>query len=152
MTRTKKSLVNLVSSITSQLIILAIGIISTPFLLRWLGDDRYGAFRAATDWSGYLQLLLFGLDGALLSLFALAVGEENKEKVEETLAVGIRAYVKALVFMGIAALLLGWAIPQLVRVKSELIGELQQGYWVGVAGLLLIPLAPFQLLTQSSYR
>lgn len=152
MARTKKSLVNLVSSITSQLIVLAIGIISTPFLLRWLGDDRYGAFRAATDWSGYLQLLLFGLDGALLSLFALAVGEGDREKVEETLAVGIRAYVKALVFMGIAALLLGWALPQLVRVKSELIGELQQGYWVGVAGLLLIPLAPFQLLTQASQR
>ena len=71
---TGRSVVNFSTELMLKLMTLSIGIFGTPLLLYWLGDERYGAFLAATDWGNYLNLLELGISGSLLALLAKAVG------------------------------------------------------------------------------
>ena len=131
---------------------LGIGLVSTPLLLHWLGDERYGAFRAASDWVSYVNLLDLGIGGALLALLAKAVGQGDHKQIRLTLAMGLRAYLQIGLGMFLAGVGLGWFITDLVQVKGLLASELQKGYWLGFLGILLLPLAPFRLLADASQR
>jgi O-antigen/teichoic acid export membrane protein len=152
MTRTIRAVANFSSALGFQILTLSIGIFSTPLLLSWLGDDRYGAFRAASDWGNYLNLLELGLGGSLTSLLAKAVGSGSYENIYSTLITGIRAYLKIALLMIPAAIGLGIFITELVPVKGALINELQTGYWLSIVLILMLPLNPFRLLADASQR
>lgn len=150
--RTGRSVGNFVTSVVFQAMTLGIGLVSTPLLLDWLGDERYGAFRAASDWGSYINLLELGLGGALMALLAQAVGGGDREKVRLTLATGIRAYLQITVGMLLAGAGFGWFITDLVKVNGSLKSELETGYWLGFLSIFLLPLAPFRLLADASQR
>ncbi len=152
MHRTGRSIGIFSTGLLLQVITLAIGLFTTPLLLHWLGDERYGAFRAATDWGGYVNLLQLGVGGSLMALFAKAIGQGDPKAVRLTLATGIRVYLQIMGVMAIAGIALGLAITHLVQVKGELVGELQKGYWLGFLAIFLLPLTPFRLLTDASQR
>jgi O-antigen/teichoic acid export membrane protein len=150
--RTILTIVNFGSILGFQILTLGIGILSTPLLLQWLGDDRYGAFRAANDWGNYLNLLELGLSGSLISLLAKAAGIGDRQNIYLTLATGIKAYLKVTAIIILAGIGLGIFITQLVPVKPALVSDLQIGYWVGLLALLMLPLSPFRLLADASQR
>ena len=150
--RTILTIVNFGSILGFQILTLGIGILSTPLLLQWLGDDRYGAFRAANDWGNYLNLLELGLSGSLMSLLAKAAGIGDRQNIYLTLATGIKAYLKITAIIILAGIGLGIFITQLVPVKPALVSDLQVGYWVGLLALLMLPLSPFRLLADASQR
>ena len=152
MHRTGRSFGNFITGLLLQALTMGISLLSTPLLLRWLGDERWGAFRAASDWAGYVGLLELGVGGALLALLAIAVGQGDRQKVRLTLATGIRVYLQIMALMVLAGAALGLFITHLVQVKGTLASELQNGYWVGIMGILLLPLYPFQLLADASQR
>ena len=152
MNRSGRSLINYITSIFLQVMQLAIAIISTPLLLHWLGDDRFGAFRAANDWANYIGLLEFGVGGALSALVAKALGSGDRSQIRSILATGMRTYLQIFGVMIIASVILGWFIPDLVQIKPELRQELRVGYWIGCLGLIFVPLTPFQFLVSASQR
>ncbi|WGV29008.1 lipopolysaccharide biosynthesis protein [Halotia branconii] len=152
MHRTGRSVVNFATGLMLQVITLSIGLFATPVLLSWLGDDRYGAFRAATDWGNYLNLLELGIGGSLLALLAKAVGIGDRHQIRLTLATGIKTYLNIMGVMMLVGVGLGCFITNLVPVKGLLVGELQKGYWLGLLGILLLPLSPFRLLAAASQR
>ncbi|WP_413171758.1 polysaccharide biosynthesis C-terminal domain-containing protein [Anabaena azotica] len=152
MQRTGRSVVNFGSGLMLQVMTLSIGIFSTPLLLHWLGDERYGAFRAANDWGNYLNLLELGISGSLLALLAKTVGIGEHQQIRLTLATGIKAYLKIMIVMVLAGVGLGLFITHLVPVQGVLVSELQKGYWLGFLAVLLLPLTPFRLLADASQR
>jgi O-antigen/teichoic acid export membrane protein len=152
MSRTRRSVASFASALLLQVITLLIGIVSTPLLLKWLGDDRFGAFRSVSDWLGHLKILELGLSGALMPVLASALGQNDRSKVQLTLAVGIRAYCKVVLLMLGAAIVLGCSISHLIPIQKSLTSELQTAYWIGLSGFLMIPLSPFRLLTEASQR
>jgi O-antigen/teichoic acid export membrane protein len=152
MNRSGRSLINYITSICLQVMQLGIAIISTPLLLHWLGDNRYGAFRAATDWTNYIGLLELGVGGALSALIAKALGSGDKSKVGAILATGMRIYLQILAVMIIVYVGLGWFITDLVPVKASLQQELKLGYWISGLGFLFFPLTPLQFLVSASQR
>ena len=152
MQRTGRSIFNFSSGLLLQAITLGIGIVSTPLLLHWLGDERYGAFRAASDWANYLTLLELGISGSLLSFLAKAIGIGERKQILLTLVTGIKAYLKIMLMMILAGIVLGFFITHLVPVQGHLVSELQNGYWLGFLGIFLLPLNPFQLLANASQR
>jgi Na+-driven multidrug efflux pump len=81
MNRSERSLINYITSIFGTAMLLAVSIVSTPLLLAWLGDTRFGAFRAASDWASYIGLLELGVGGALSALVAKALGSGEKNQV-----------------------------------------------------------------------
>ena len=152
MQRTGRSVVNYASGLMLQVIMMGISVISTPLLLHWLGDERYGAFRTASDWGNYLNLLELGIGGSLMALLAKAVGVGESEQIRLTLATGIRAYLQIMIAMALAGVGLGFFITQLVPVTDSLVNELQTGYWLVFFGIFLLPLVPFHLLADASQR
>lgn len=150
--RTGRSVVNFATGFMLHLMTLGIGILSTPQLLSWLGDKRYGAFRAASDWGNYLNLLELGISGSLLALLAKAVGIGERQQIRLTLVTGIRVYLKIMIVMVLAGVGLGLFITRVVPVEGILVGELQTGYWLGFLAIFLLPLTPFRLLADASQR
>jgi O-antigen/teichoic acid export membrane protein len=148
----KKLIVNFGSLIAFQLLTIGIGMISTPLLLEWLGDDRYGAFRAASDWGNYINLLELGLSGSLISLLAKAVSAGDRKHTYHTLIAGIKAYLKITILFILAGIGLGIFITKLVPVTGAISSDLQAGYWIGMLGILMLPLSPFRLLAEASQR
>src|SRR5688572_30045026 len=121
--------------------LLLLGFLTTPFLLRWLGDERLGAFRVATDWGGYLQLLELGLGGSVQALLAVALGRQRRQQVVFTLAAAVRAYaLLGLVMLATGASLAAF-LPYLVREEPDLWPDLRLGFCVGLSVYLLTPLA-----------
>ncbi|MFK0729851.1 MAG: polysaccharide biosynthesis C-terminal domain-containing protein [Gloeotrichia echinulata GP01] len=152
MQRTRRSVVNFSTGLILQVMTLGIGIISTPLLLTWLGDERYGAFRAANDWGNYLNLLELGVSGSLLALLAKAIGIGERQQIRLTLATGIKVYLKIMIVMVLVGVGLGLFITRLVPVEGVLVGELQTGYWLRLLAIFLLPLTPFHLLADASQR
>lgn len=131
---------------------IAIALFTTPLLLRLLGPERFGAYRAAGDWFGHLTILEFGLGGALAPLLALALGRGDEGAVRRTMAEGVRAFLR----VGLAAVAAGLTITllmeRLVPVSPDLVRDLRNGCLIGVVGLLLYPLVPFRQLAEASQR
>ncbi|HEY2857562.1 MAG TPA: hypothetical protein VGJ21_04050, partial [Terracidiphilus sp.] len=66
MSRGRRSILNYLSSLAFAAITLLLSLIATPLLLRCLGQEKLGAFRATSDWGSYLTLLELGIGGALM--------------------------------------------------------------------------------------
>lgn len=77
MSRTRRAGFALASRYAASAVALAVALVTTPILLRELGPTRFGTFRIAQEYLGYLALLEFGLGGALMVGFArtVAVGD-----------------------------------------------------------------------------
>jgi O-antigen/teichoic acid export membrane protein len=169
MSRTRSSTWNYLSGLVLTAVSVSAGVVTTPLLLRWLGDERLGAHRALLDWLGYLKLLELGLGGSLLPLLARAVarapspyplpvkegGEGRVRGVSEVTAVlvaGIRAYRGVAVLMLMAGAALLPIILYSVPVSTTVASDLQTGCLVSLLGLLLVPFTPFRLLAESGQR
>jgi O-antigen/teichoic acid export membrane protein len=152
MTRTNRSIANLASSLLLQLASVGFGMVGTPLLLHWLGDERYGAFRSTSDWMGYLNLLELGLGGALMPMLANAVAQGDLKHVRLTLATGIRSYLKVVLLMLLVGVGLGTVLTHLVPIQLALRKELEIGYWIGLLNFLWLPLTPFRLMIDASQR
>ncbi|MGG6265133.1 lipopolysaccharide biosynthesis protein [Leptolyngbya sp. AN03gr2] len=152
MTRTKRSIANFLSLLVLQATTIAIGLFSTPLLLQWLGDERFGAFRAATDLLGYLWLFDLGIGGALCALLVPAIQRSEPRELGAVIAIGIRAYLKVLAVMTLGGIGLGLLVSRIVSVEGVIATELQIGFCVNLLCLLLIPLNVFQLLMDAEQR
>jgi O-antigen/teichoic acid export membrane protein len=150
--RTRRSILTFISGELSTGVTLAIGFVATPLLLRWLGDERYGAFTAALDWFGYVALLELGLGGALRPLLARALAQREDRQVRLLIADGIRAYMTVTAVMLVAGLCLVALITRLLPVSLGSRSDLRLGCLLGVGGLLMIPLAPFRALLEAEQR
>ena len=56
MDRTRKATWGFLSGLAFAGMTVIIGLTATPLLVRWLGPERFGAFRAASDWTGHLTI------------------------------------------------------------------------------------------------
>lgn len=151
--RTRRSILNYGTGTIYTAIVLIVGFVATPYLLRWLGEERFGAFRAASDWFAYLSLLEFGLGGALLALLAQAVGRDDARATQATLATGIRWYIRVTLIMIAAGLVLAAVITWLVPVRPDYSSDLRRGVFIAVLGLGLLPFsAAFRALAEARQR
>jgi O-antigen/teichoic acid export membrane protein len=149
MTRTKRAVFTYSTSLLFTAVTMIVGLVAVPLLLRWLGTERYGAFRATADWCGYLSLLELGIGGALLPLLAKAAGQNDKTTLQQTVVAGIRAYARVTAFMVLGGLVLIVSIRNLVPVSEGNVFDLRLAVFVAVLGLALTPLLPFQHLLQA---
>jgi O-antigen/teichoic acid export membrane protein len=139
-------------SLLMTLVVTLTAFLSTPLLLGWLGEQRFGAYRAAQDWAGYLGLLELGLGGALTALLAQAVGRADPVGVWDCLKAGVRAYLRVTGLMAAAGVVLAVVLPVLVPVSDELRTDLWFGFLLSMSALTLLPLTPFRLLAEASQR
>jgi len=150
--RTRRSILTFLAGELFAGVTIIAGLLATPPLLRWLGDERFGAFRVTTDWYGYLSLFELGLSGALLPLLARAIGLEHLELIRQTLAAGVRAYFRASFVMLVGGLGLAATITWLVPVSAANATDLRRACIIVLLGVAFVPLAPFRALVEARQR
>lgn len=154
MSRTRKSALNFAGGVVFTVVTVCVGVFSTPWLLSWLGVERFGTYRVLIDWTLYLALLELGLGGALSARLAIAVGKGEKQKVQSLLSAGLHKYFVVAITMLVVGLGLVFVLPY--AIKTDLIGtnELQIAWVLLLVPVLLFPLAVFRYLAdarQQSY-
>ena len=153
MTRTRRSVYSLIAMCLNTGSSVVIGLVATPLLLDWLGDDRMGLARVGQQWFGYSLLFSMGLDGALAAHFSKAASSGDRSLLLSTIRGGIRAYY------GVAFLALLWVgvlevfAPTLFNTENPaLLGELRIGLiFVGV-GQCAVLLSAFKTLAEAEQR
>jgi O-antigen/teichoic acid export membrane protein len=150
--RFRRSAQTLLSGVAGSMAVTAAGFVATPILLRSIGAERYGIFRATTDWFGYVGLMELGIGGALTAVFAKALGNDDRAGVAAGARAGIRAYLRVGFLMFAAAVLLLVAMPELIRAPKDLAGEVRAGCGVYLIGYALLPLAVFRPLAEAEQR
>jgi O-antigen/teichoic acid export membrane protein len=147
--RTTRFLLTFLSREAYTILTLVMALWATPLLLRWLGDERFGAFQVATDWLGYLALLEFGLGGALSPLLAMAEGRGDESAARGLMVTGIRKYVKVALMIAGATLLLAAIITWLIPVAPQYARDLRVAILVSLLGAIVTPLSPFRALAEA---
>jgi O-antigen/teichoic acid export membrane protein len=126
---------------------MAAGFVATPYLLRFLGAERLGAFRASQQWIDYLGFLYVGLGPTLVVLMLKPASRGDLAGTVGVLKSGMRITMRQTLLVVLpAALVLAWFMPQLVGVSAALRSELRWGTTLGVLVLLLAPLEMFRSL------
>src|SRR5438552_4459866 len=152
MDRTRKATWGFLSGLAFAGVTVIVGLVATPLLLKWLGPERFGAFRAASDWTGHLTIFELGLSWALIPLFARALGRGDIPAVRAILQVGVRVYLGVALLMLAAGAGLASVIVHLVPVSPNAVHDLQRGCWVGLLAILVVPLTPFRALAEADQR
>jgi O-antigen/teichoic acid export membrane protein len=151
MNRTSRASWGFLTGLAAAGVSVLISLAATPLILRWLGEERFGAFRAASDWTGHLTIFELGLAGALTPLLAQAVGR-GRQAVRAVLRVGMRVYLGVALLMLAGGAGLALFIPKLVPVSSFAAHDLRGGCWAALLTSLVVPLSPFRALAEADQR
>lgn len=155
--RVRRSMLTFGSMLLFTAATTATALVTTPLLIGWLGEgrlgeERFGAWRAISDWYGYLTLLDFGVGGAMTPLLARALGRGDRRALRGALAAGVRAYLGIMAL----ALVVGAAMTPLitwqVAVPPGLVGELRLAWLLALLSFLPTALAPFRTLAEADQR
>jgi len=150
--RTQRSLLNFATGIVFTAVTTLTALFTTPLLICWLQQERFGAYRMITDWYGYLTLLDFGLGGALSPLLARALGQGDTQVLRGTLAAGMRAYLRLTLLILCVGLAMTPLVVLVVGVRPALAGDLRLAWIVILLSFLPLGLAPFRTFAEAHQR
>lgn len=154
MTRSHNAILNFLSTIAFTIVTVAIGLVSTPLLLKWLGKDTFGTFRILVAYFGYLNLLEFGLSGGISPILARYLGVNDEEGIVKTLAAGARAYFRVMIIIVIGGLILSTIIVRFhwIKVESTSSSELFTACLIYLLGFSTLFLIPFRSLIEADQK
>jgi O-antigen/teichoic acid export membrane protein len=130
----------------------AASFLATPLLLRWLGPERLGAYRALTDWIGHLTYLELGLGGALMAALAGKLGQGDRAAVVGMLVAGLRAYWRVTLAQFVGGVALVVALPHLIALNHLSKSELRIAGAVALLPVVITPLMVFRILAETRQR
>lgn len=142
--RTQRSLNNFLSGSSLSFATTFLGLIATPFILRGVGSEQYGTFRALLEWLGYLTLLELGINEAMIPLLARAVGQNKKQETEEVLAVGFKAGLITLLMKAASGVALLGIVATLLKSYSNDRADIRVALAIGVIHSFLSITTPFR--------
>jgi O-antigen/teichoic acid export membrane protein len=149
MTRGRRSILTYLSGSLKTVATMVLSLAAVPFIIQWLGEEKYGAFRATLEWFGHLALLQLGMDGALRAMLANALGREDEAALERTLRAGVHGFLRLTATMVLGGLILALSIRALVPVGTGHQSDLTLAALAATVALLVTPLSPFRALTEA---
>jgi O-antigen/teichoic acid export membrane protein len=149
--RSRRAIFTFSTGVALAAVTTIVGLVATPFLLRWLGDERYGAYRALAEWAGYLTLLDLGLGGATLTVLAKALAS-GPAAIASAVRAAVRGFAIVAMLMLAGGLALAAAAPWLVPVSTELRGDVRFAAAILCAGTLLVIANPLRALIETAQR
>ena len=125
------------------------GFFATPWILRWLGAERFGAFRVLMEGFGYISLLEFAIIGAVTARLGPKLATGDEEGVFTILGAGFRVCIRiAAAMLAIGALLI-IPLPHLIKVHTVSSSELRIAAAIMLIPVLWVPLSVFRALTEA---
>jgi O-antigen/teichoic acid export membrane protein len=135
--RSQRALLNFTFSFTRNVIGTILSLVTTPFILKAIGDERFGAFRILMDWISHLGVLEFGLYSASLALISKAATEGPKS-LQGTLRLIFKNYLYVFFIQLIIFIAFSIFINYLIPVSPHLQSELQTSALIMSLSLLFI--------------
>lgn len=150
--RSRRAVWNYASGLLYAAVTLSVALFSTPLLIGWLGEDRFGAFRMLIEYSGYLVLLENGLRGALAPLLVRALGRGDEKALRATMATGTWLYLAMVLAAMVAAMALWPWLGQLFGLEGAPLDDLRAAWLLNLLTLPVLLLAPLRVLTEAGQR
>jgi O-antigen/teichoic acid export membrane protein len=154
LTRSHNAILNYLSTIFFMIVTVAMGLVSTPLLIKWLGKDTFGVFRILVAYFGYLSLLEFGLSGGVSPILARYLGVNDEEGIVKTMAAAARAYFRVTILTVFGGLLLSTLIVRFNLIKFDSTGstELYTACVIYLLGFSTLYLIPFRSLIEADQK
>lgn len=150
--RSRRAVWNYASGLLYAAVTLSVALFSTPLLVAWLGEERFGAVRMLIEYSGYLALLENGLRGALAPLLVRALGRGDERALRATMATSIWLYLGLVLLAVTVALgLLPW-LGHLFDLDARHLADLRLAWSINILAFPLLVLAPIRVLTEAGQR
>jgi O-antigen/teichoic acid export membrane protein len=106
--------------VARSVLTMAAGFITTPYLLRFLGAERLGAFRASQQWTSYLGFLYVGLGPTLIVMLLKPASRGDLAGTVGVLKSGMRITMRQTLSIVLpAGLVLAWFMPDLVGASFD---------------------------------
>ena len=176
--RVRFAALNFGTNVLFLVVTTTIALVSTPLLIEWLGQERYGAVRVLLEYAGYLSLLELGLSGAVAPMLAQALSRDDGTELRQVLAAASRTYLKVIVVTLAVGLLfwalipLSWVVPLEPRPSnpiwwSQVLGatslplssigmvnnaDLNLAWFIILAGTVLLIFSPYRALVEANQR
>ena len=130
------------------------GFFATPYLVRWLGGARWGAWEVVGEWLGYLGLTQMALGPGALTIFLLRARTQGEARALTAMAKrGLRLYAYAALALAPAALALAWFAPRGLHAAPGLAPELRLAVAIAALGsLALTPPLVFRGVLEAAQR
>jgi O-antigen/teichoic acid export membrane protein len=152
MSRSRYAAWHYISALATTAVTALTGLVATPLLIRWLGQEQLGAWRVATEWMGYVVLLEACVAPSLQALLTRGVAKDDASEVRRAMSVGLRGYLLLTGLMALVGCGLGLFISRLVSIQPALSGDLSWGWFIGLLAVLLVPLNTFKALVEVRQR
>lgn len=146
-TRTQRTIWSFASGLGHMGLTIAVSLIVTPWLLTWLGRDRYGAWRVLLDCFAYLALFDLGFGGAMMGLLAPALGRGDSTAARQVVASSLAIYRKITVLMLAGGVILTLLLPRIIPNLDA--GELRFAGWILVLPVIWTPALVFRVLAEA---
>jgi O-antigen/teichoic acid export membrane protein len=155
--RAQLSVAAWVTGMAGTAVVSLAGFFATPWLVRWLGDTRWGAWEVVGEWLGYLGLTQMALGPGALTIFLLRARTQGDPAALTAMAKrGLRLYAYAALAVAPVAVALAWFAPHGLRAAPALAPGLRWAVaLVAVGSLALTPAVVFRGVleaTQRAYR
>jgi O-antigen/teichoic acid export membrane protein len=143
--RTALAAFSWITLVARSVITMAAGFVATPYLLRFLGAERLGAFRASQQWTNYLTFLYVGLGPTLVVLLLKPASRGDLAATVGVLKSGMRITMRQTLWVVLpAGIVIAWFMPELVGASASIRSELRWGTILGLVSFLLAPLDVFR--------
>lgn len=152
MSRTRLASWNYASALGFTGATLITGLVATPWLVHWLGAERFGASRSLYDLYTSLSLLELGLGAAIGPLLARALGRGDEPALQRTVAAGVRAYLRLIPLTIAVGGALTWAVPWIIRLDARWVDDLRRAWVVCLLCTFTLVLVPLRALVDASQR
>ena len=138
MNRFERTLINLFSSGLSWTIPVLLSFLTTPLLVKYLGDASYGIKGIIASTVGYFVLLDFGINGAGTKYLAEYIVKNENENIEKLLGTTLTTYFVFGLFGSIIIWFLSdWFAFSLFMIPTELRYNSMIAFKISAIGFLL---------------
>jgi hypothetical protein len=149
---TRRSLLNYVFTLGFIGISAVVGFLTTPWLIRLMGGEQLGAWRALAEWLSTIGLLELGLTTALQGELAQELGKSDDEGLYAVIWAGFRGFGAVGLLMLGCCLAFAGGVHYLIRTAPELRTDLFGAVILSSAGFLLYPTFTLRALAEARGR
>lgn len=150
--RAERSIWTFLSQELLTVLTVLVGVVATPLILRWLGNERFGAFETLCAWMGYLGILEWVVAESLPPLLTSAFGRRDEDAMRKIVGASLGAYARMAAIMVTAGLILGLFIVRLIPVSTVYARDLRIAWLISLSSLPFLPLTAFRQLAQAEQR
>ncbi|MBC7430414.1 MAG: lipopolysaccharide biosynthesis protein [Bacteriovorax sp.] len=148
--RARTPIINLGSSGIKNIITMLLGLFTTPYLIRHIGDSNFGLYKTLIDFFGHFSILEFGLYSTLLGFLVKEVHTKNG-KAFSIVKWGVKSYKKVALTSFIVSIFFSiWFYHRFALSDNR--GDLIISLVLCQAFFIVLPMLPYKAYLEANHK